>query len=101
MTRTGLARLAPGVAVLLLAAALRAPLLTASRFHPDEALYAGFARQIAAGRDPLLSRQLVDKPPLSLYLMAASFTAFGASEFAARLPSLAASLLSIALLVPL
>ncbi|MBI5082457.1 MAG: glycosyltransferase family 39 protein [Chloroflexi bacterium] len=73
------------------------PLLQ-NRFHPDEALYASFARLIASGRDPMLHDVLVDKPPLPFYTMAASMMIFGGNEFAARLPHLIASVISLALI---
>src|SRR5689334_10364039 len=86
------------LAALLVATQLRLlPLLT-NRFHPDEALYASFARLIVSGRDPLLSGVVVDKPPLPFYLTALSFFLLGSTEFAARLPNFYASLLSLALL---
>lgn len=81
--------------------ALRTAPLTQNRFHPDEALYATFARLIASGRDPMLSTVVVDKPPLPFYIMAVSMTAFGGTEFGARLPSLFASALTVALLYKL
>jgi len=81
----------------LAAALLRALPLTANRFHPDEALYAAFGRLIASGRDPLLAQTIVDKPPLPFYLLAGSFGLLGGSEFAARLPTFFASLISVAL----
>jgi hypothetical protein len=89
------------LAILLLGFALRAAPLLQNRFHPDEALYATFARLVASGRDPMLSTVVVDKPPLPFYLMAASMSVFGGTEFAARLPTLFASVVSIALLVAL
>lgn len=76
------------------------PLLT-NRFHPDEALYASFGRLIASGRDGLLAQTLVDKPPLMFYLLAGSFSLLGGNEFAARLPSLLADVISVALLFAL
>src|SRR5207245_2495138 len=75
--------------------------LQANRFHPDEALYASFARLIASGRDPLLSGVVVDKPPLPFYLTALAFILIGSTEFAARLPNFYASLVSLALLFAL
>ncbi|MEK7328998.1 MAG: glycosyltransferase family 39 protein, partial [Chloroflexota bacterium] len=84
--------------VLLAGFALRAAPLTQNRFHPDEALYATFARLIASGRDPMLSTVVVDKPPLPFYLTAASMSLFGPTEFAARLPFFFAGVISIALL---
>lgn len=76
------------------------PLLT-NRFHPDEALYASFGRLIASGKDGLLAQTLVDKPPLMFYLLAGSFSLFGGNEFAARLPSFFADLISVALIFAL
>lgn len=84
--------------VLLTGFALRAAPLTQNRFHPDEALYATFARLIASGRDPMLATVVVDKPPLPFYLTAASMSLFGPTEFAARLPFFFAGVISIALL---
>ena len=93
--------LSAALVVLLLSASFRFPLLTANRFHPDEARYAYFARLIASGRDPLLHTEVVDKPPLGFYLMALSFLLLGPGEFAARLPSMAASLLLVPLVMRL
>jgi hypothetical protein len=87
--------------VVLVAAVLRGLPLLANRFHPDEALYAYFARLIAAWHDPLLAGVVVDKPPAAFYLTALSLLAIGPSELAARLPELAASLASVALLYAL
>ena len=78
--------------------AFRAAPLMQNRFHPDEALYASFARLIASGRDPMLHDVLVDKPPLPFYTMATSMMIFGGNEFAARLPHLIASVISLALI---
>src|SRR3990172_8476336 len=89
------------LAILLLGFALRPAPLTQNRFPPDEALYATFARLIASGRDPLLSTVVVDKPPLPFYLMAASMSIFGCAELAARLPTLFASLIAIAVIYKL
>lgn len=80
-----------------LGAALRFRGLFANRFHADEALFAGWARLIAVWRDPLLLSQAVDKPPLLFYLQALFYPLFGPEEWAARLPSLIASLLLIPL----
>jgi hypothetical protein len=90
-------RVALLTAILLLGFALRAAHMTADRFHADEALYAGWALRIPDG-DPLLLGVPVDKPPLYLYTLAGSLIAFGRSEVAARLPSLASSMLGIAIL---
>ena len=66
------------------------------RFHPDEALYTTFARRVALHGDFLLSDAPLDKPPLLIFAIAASDSIFGATEFAARLPSFFASLLTLA-----
>ncbi len=84
------------VAILLVGFALRVAWLTVDRFHADEALYAGWALRILDD-DPLLVGEPVDKPPLYLYTLAAAFAAFGPWEAVARLPNLAADMLTIAL----
>jgi 4-amino-4-deoxy-L-arabinose transferase-like glycosyltransferase len=89
------------VAALLVAALLRALPLLDNRFHPDEALYASFARLIASGRDPLLSGVVVDKPPLPFYLNGLSVLLFGGTEFAVRLPAFYTGVVSAALLFAL
>ena len=83
--------------VLCLAFALRVPRLNGPRFHPDEALFASFARGIAVWRDPLLRTGPVDKPPLLFYLQAVCYPFLGPREMAARLPNLFGSLLTVAL----
>jgi 4-amino-4-deoxy-L-arabinose transferase-like glycosyltransferase len=89
------------IAALLAATLLRALPLLDNRFHPDEALYAAFARHVASGQNVLLSSVVVDKPPLSFYLNGLSVLVFGGSEFAVRLPNFLASLVSLALLFAL
>ncbi len=84
-------------ALLGLAWLLRVPLLHGPRFHPDEALFASFARSIAVWRDPLLRTVPVDKPPLLFYLQALCYPFLGPQEMAARLPNLFASLVTVAL----
>jgi 4-amino-4-deoxy-L-arabinose transferase-like glycosyltransferase len=85
------------VALCWLAAALRLHGLFANDFHPDEALYASFARQIAVWQDPLLLTFPVDKPPLFFYLQAGFFPFFGPVEWAARMLNLGASIALVAL----
>jgi 4-amino-4-deoxy-L-arabinose transferase-like glycosyltransferase len=85
------------VAIIWLAAVLRFRAFFANRFHADEALFASWARLVAAGRDPLLQTQVLDKPPLLFYLQAAAYPLLGPLESAARLPGLVASLLVIPL----
>src|SRR6185295_19014457 len=98
----GAARMAAGaIAAVLAAAWLRTWPLLENRFHPDEALYAYFARLIASGHDPLLAGVVVDKPPAAFYLTALSMLVLGPSELAARLPELAAGLISVPLLYAL
>ncbi|MHB8629793.1 MAG: ArnT family glycosyltransferase, partial [Aggregatilineales bacterium] len=92
----------PIVLILLLGAALRLPLLTRdSRFQVDEALYATFARHVTQTGDLLLSGMALDKPPLLFWAMSGSFALFGVSEFAARLPDVAASLVTVAIVYAL
>jgi len=81
----------------LVAFALRLGPLWVNRFHPDEALYSSWALAIAYGRDVLLAHAVLDKPPLPFYLMAVVFFILGRIEIAARLISLMASLVSVAL----
>lgn len=81
----------------LIALLLRLPPAFENRFHADEALYATWAMQVASGRDVLLRDAPIDKPPLAIYTMAASFALFGRSEIAARLPNLIASVVSVVL----
>ena len=97
-TSAALKSLPPIVALLLAATFFRLAPLLDNRFHPDEALYGSFARLIASARDPLLANVLVDKPPLGFYLTALGLLLFGDGEFGARLPSLYASVVSVALL---
>lgn len=89
--------LLPALVILLLGAILRLSLLTSGeRLHPDEALFAAQARLISHGSDLLLRSTDLDKPPLTIYLTALSFRAFGVSEMAARLPNVFFSLLTVA-----
>jgi 4-amino-4-deoxy-L-arabinose transferase-like glycosyltransferase len=94
----------PRTTVLALTAAIVVGLLaslgplTANRLHRDEAIYSSWGLDIASGRDLLLSASPVDKPPLFFYIQALSFLLFGPSEVAARIPSLAASVVSLELI---
>lgn len=88
--------------VLLLGAALRVGMLALDvRFHPDEALYAGYARRMSRYGDILLADAPLDKPPLGLSLTAASFSVFGVGEWAARLPTVLISTLTLAVVIAL
>ena len=84
---------------MLVGAALRINLLTDSRFHPDEALFAALGRLIVSGQDPLLQHTslLVDKPPLFYLLLASGISINWGAELSARLPGLFASIVSLAL----
>ncbi|MBK8021484.1 MAG: glycosyltransferase family 39 protein [Chloroflexi bacterium] len=96
-------------AVLLLAFALRVgALVSEAPLHPDEALFATFARHAALNGDWLLHGEL-DKPPLAIYAIALSMRTVAAQprdtvldftasqgEAAARLPGLFASLITAA-----
>ncbi len=72
-------------------------LLSTQRFHHDEALYATWALQITSGADPWLAHTPIDKPPLFLYIVAGAMGLLGMTEAAARLPSLLATALTVAL----
>jgi hypothetical protein len=106
------------IAILLLALALRLAPWGQNRFLEDEALYAYWGLQIATGADPMLDEEPVDKPPLHPYTLALGFMSLASTpqaagtglgppepedwrETAARLPSLFASLVSIALVYAL
>lgn len=80
------------IPLLLLAWALRTPLLLANQLHPDEALYGTWGLLIAHGKDPWLATVPVYKPPLLPYLVASTLALFGNSEFALRSLGLAAGL---------
>ena len=79
-------RLALAVAV----AYLLALLLPIPLFDPDEGLHAAMAREMVEGGDWITPRLLgvpfLDKPVLYFWALATSVAAFGANEFAIRLP---------------
>ncbi|HLY29225.1 MAG TPA: glycosyltransferase family 39 protein, partial [Aggregatilineales bacterium] len=88
--------------ILLIGAGLRVAMLGRDvRFNVDEALYASYARRIALHGDFLLADSALDKPPLGLFLTAASFTIFGTKDIAARLPTLFVSILNMAVFLAL
>jgi len=89
------------VPLLLLAWALRLPPILDNRFHPDEALYGYWGLLIGRGQDPWLATVPVYKPPLLPYLVAGAQALFGNSEFAVRMPRLAAGLLMVPLVAAL
>jgi len=97
------------IAILLLALALRMAPWGDNRFLEDEALYAAWGLQIASGADPMLDYEPVDKPPVHPYTLALSLLLFGSpttadvgrNESAARLPSLFASVASVAMVYAL
>ena len=89
-------RIAAAAALIVAAVALRGiPWLANYPLHRDEALYGYWARLIASGSDPLLLTTWIDKPPLVIYLIAASLRAFGTNELALRLPGMTAGLLTL------
>jgi 4-amino-4-deoxy-L-arabinose transferase-like glycosyltransferase len=101
--------------IILLGAWLRFHALALNtRFHPDEALFATFARSAAVQGDWLLHGHL-DKPPLTIYANALAMSFFGVTtlpdgvltldvhrgEFASRIPNTFASILLIPVLYSL
>ena len=89
------------VALSLLAWALRLPPILDNRFHPDEALYGYWGLLIGRGLDPWLATAPVYKPPLLPYLVAGAQVLLGNSEFAVRVPGLAAGTLMVPLVAAL
>ena len=89
--------LIPGL-ILALALLMRVSLISANRFHVDEALYGHWGLLIASGKDLFLRTEIVDKPPVFFYTLALFFKIFGPSEAAARLPNIIASVAGIAFL---
>lgn len=82
------------VLLTFLAAALRTHGLFADGLHADEALFATWARLVGTWRAPLLSGELVDKPPLLFYAQAVFYPLMGTMEpWVSRLPNLIASVL--------
>ncbi len=74
-------------------------------FDPDEGRYSDIAQTMLHTGDWLTPRMdgvsHYHKPPLSNWLVAASFKIFGSNEFAARLPSILLSLALMAMLISL
>jgi len=85
------------VGLLLLAWALRLPLLLDGPLHPDEALYGYWGLLIGRGRDPWLTSGPVDKPPLLPYVVAVFQLFLGDTTIALRLPGVMAGLLAVPL----
>ena len=67
--------------------------------HPDEGRYAEIAREMAVSGDWVTPRlndlKYFEKPPLQYWVGAATFNAFGVSEWTARLPSAVAGFLAV------
>lgn len=85
------------VLLLLPAWALRLSPALNIPLHPDEALYGYWGLLIGQGQDPWLAMVPAYKPPLLPYLMAATQTLFGRSEFAVRLVGLMPGMLTVPL----
>lgn len=83
------------LAGLLTAFLLRVWSLDRFPLREDEALYGYWARLIASGRDPMLERVAVDKPPFFLYSLAQVFTWFGPTVTVGRLLNVACSLVAV------
>ncbi|MBZ0321096.1 MAG: glycosyltransferase family 39 protein [Anaerolineae bacterium] len=91
------AALCLNVLLLLIGAGLRFQYLVDDEpLHPDEALFATLGRRMVQQQDWLLSDATTDKPPLTYLLVGVSLAGVGQSEFAARLPSVLASLIGAA-----
>jgi 4-amino-4-deoxy-L-arabinose transferase-like glycosyltransferase len=91
--------MALAVLIILIGAGLRIVMLARDvRLHPDEALYATYARSMALQGDWLLRDVVValDKPPLGLALTALGFTLTGVSEFSGRWPTVLISMIGLA-----
>jgi len=81
----------PRAALALVLAAYLAPLVVAAPLmEDDEGLHAAIAQEMVERGDwtvpRLLGQPFLDKPVLYFWLQAASIAAFGATEFAVRLP---------------
>lgn len=63
--------------------------------RPDEALYSVWARLVSSGRDVMLERVAVDKPPFFIYLLARWFDWFGPSDASGRSLNLLISFLTM------
>ena len=88
--------------VLMIGMSLRVPsAIRDMRFQVDEALYATIARQVTLHHDLYLINTIIDKPPLLFWAMGSALELFGVNEFAARLPNVAASLVTLALIYAL
>ena len=83
------------ICTILAGFSLRLPLIDRFPFHQDEAIY-GYWALYSRYVDPLFLAIWPDKPPLFLWLLSATFTLFGESAAAARLVSIVASTLAIA-----
>lgn len=90
------------VALALLGAAMFFPGLGSTPLlDDDETRFASVAREMVRSGDWVVLRyngELADKPPLSFWIMAASFLLFGENAFAARFGSAAVSLLAVVIL---
>lgn len=85
------------VLLLLIGAGLRFQYLVDDEpLHPDEALFATLGRRMVQQQDWLLNDAITDKPPLTYFLVGMSLAGVGQNEFAARLPSVFASLIGAA-----
>jgi 4-amino-4-deoxy-L-arabinose transferase-like glycosyltransferase len=91
--RAALAAIIAGVAILWFAG-----IGTRALIHPDEGRYAEVGREMAASGDWITPRlnglKYLEKPPLQYWLTAAAFEAFGVDNAAARLPTVASTLIA-------
>ncbi|HOE12747.1 MAG TPA: glycosyltransferase family 39 protein [bacterium] len=87
------------VALLLCALSVLPNLPWTTFYDRDEGYYAGCAREMILRGDPFVphfnGEPWLEKPPLTIWMMALSMKVFGQNEFAARLPSALAGLLAV------
>ncbi|HSH05337.1 MAG TPA: glycosyltransferase family 39 protein [Anaerolineae bacterium] len=88
----------PLITLILIAFWLRLPNLFHNSYHPDEALFASWARLIGTWQDPTLLSTTVDKPPLLFYTQALFHYITDRAPWFARLPNFITSILTIPLL---
>ena len=95
--RRGIGRIGVVIFWLLIGMALRAWQFGWFPLREDEALYSYWARLISSGRDVMLERVAVDKPPFFIYTLARWFDWFGPGDASGRSLNLLISFLTLIL----